>query len=382
MVKDYYDILGVSRNASQDDIKKAYRKLARKWHPDINPGNREAEGKFKEISEAHDVLRDPEKRKLYDEFGEEGLRSGFDADQARAYQKWQSRPRPESGRAWAGKGDQGFGRYQSYEDIFGDLFGFGGGGPRSQGPRPAQGRDIEHEMTIDMLSALKGFDTELAMQVPRACSRCGGGGAEPGASSSGCPSCGGAGRINVAEGPMNFTRACPECGGTGVKGAPCSRCGGAGRETAEERIRVSIPKGVREGSRVRVSGKGEPGTGGRPAGDLYLVIRIKSHPVLRREGDDLHMEVPVTVHEALAGGTVTIPTPEGGVNLKVPPRSQSGKVLKLKGRGAADPKTGTKGDLLVKLSVQVPGTDDAEVLRAAELMERHYGEDVRRGIRL
>ncbi len=390
MAEDYYKILGVSRDASQDEIKKAYRKLARKWHPDLNPGNEEAEQKFKDISTAYDALGSEEKRKLYDEFGEEGLQAGFDAGQAREYKKWQSGGggfRQAGGRSRAGAGGGGFGQYSSYEDIFGELFGFGGGAAGGAGAgfreaRPSRGRDLEHEMTIDLLSALRGFETELAMQKPQSCSKCGGSGQELGSTMRPCPSCGGSGRLNVAEGPMQFTRACPQCGGHGQVGTPCSQCGGGGQVTGTERIRVTIPKGVREGSRVRVAGKGEPGARGGPPGDLYLVIHVKPHPVLRREGDNLHMEVPVTVQEAMGGASIALPTPEGSLSVKVPPRSQSGQTLRLKGKGAYNTKTKTYGDLMVKLNVRVPRTDDPGVLEAAERLEKAYEGDVRKNLRL
>ncbi len=396
MGKDFYKVLGVSKDASQDEIKKAYRKLARKWHPDLNPGNQEAEQKFKDLSHAYDALGNEEKRKLYDEFGEEGLQAGFDADQAREYKKWQSAGggfRQAGGRGWAGAAgatEGGFGQYSSYEDIFGDLFGFrsgagaaaGGAGAGFREPRPSRGRDLEHEMTIDLLSALRGFETELNMQKPQSCSRCGGSGQEPGSSMSPCPTCGGSGRLDVAEGPMQFTRACPQCGGHGQVGTPCSQCGGQGRITGTERIRVTIPKGVREGSRVRVSGKGEPGVRGGQPGDLYLVIHVKPHSVLRREGDNLRMEVPVTVREAMSGASITIPTPEEPISVKVPPGSQSGQTLRLKGKGAYNTKTKVPGDLLVKLNVRVPRTDDPAVLEAAERLDKAYEGNVRKDLRL
>jgi molecular chaperone DnaJ len=377
MAADYYTILGVPKDASEETIKKAYRKLARKWHPDLNPGNKEAEKKFKEISAAYDALGDREKRKLYDEFGEEGLRAGFDPEKAREYQRWGG-AREQAYSA----GGQPFGRYHSYEDIFGDLFGSGGTGSSFRAPRAAKGGDLDYEMSIDLLSALRGFETEIAMQKPVPCSLCKGSGTDPGSGLSKCPTCGGSGRVNVAQGPVQFTRTCPTCNGHGQAGKPCAQCGGSGQVMGKERIRVTIPPGVKEGSRVRVAGKGEPGMNGAPAGDLYLVIRIQPHPILRREGDDLLMEVPVTVSEAMAGGTITVPTVDGAVNLKIPPGSQSGQVLKLRGKGALNPKTKKHGDLLVKLVVKVPKTKEKEILELARKMERSYTEDVRKGIRL
>jgi molecular chaperone DnaJ len=237
-------------------------------------------------------------------------------------------------------------------------------------------------MTIDLLSALNGFSTELSMQKMTLCETCGGSGNEPGSTMTTCSVCGGSGRINVSQGPMQFTKACPQCGGHGQMGTPCKRCGGAGQTMGTEKIRVTIPKGVKEGSRVRVSGKGEPGTNGGKPGDLYLLIHINPHPILKREGDNLYMELPITVHEAMAGGTITVPTVDGEVNVKVPPKSQSGQTLKLKGKGAFNPKKKTSGDLMIKLNVKVPQTEDQEILRAVEKLDELYGGDLRKNLHL
>jgi molecular chaperone DnaJ len=376
MAKDYYSILGVPKDATEESIKKTYRKLARKWHPDINPGNKEAESRFKEISAANDVLSDKEKRKLYDEFGEEGLRAGFDAEKAREYQRWSASQR----HARQAGGGESFGRYHSYEDIFGDLFGRQG--HSTETARSVKGRDLDYEMTIDLLSALRGFETEISMKKPVVCPACKGSGTDPAVGLSACATCGGSGRVNAAKGPVHFTRSCPTCKGHGQVGKPCAKCGGSGQGMGSEKIRVPIPQGVKEGSRVRLAGKGEPGLNGGSAGDLYIVIHIQSHPVLRREGDDLHMEVPVTLSEAMAGGTITVPTVEGAVHLKIPPGSQSGQSLKLRGKGAVNPKTKKRGDLLVKLLVKVPRTRDKEALEAVKRMDQFYEEDVRKGITL
>jgi molecular chaperone DnaJ len=383
MAEDFYQILGVSKSATQEEIKKAYRKLARKWHPDINPGNKEAEQKFKDISMAYDALGNAEKRKLYDEFGKEGLQAGFDAEKARQYkQQW------EGFQQAGAESAQGFGQYESYEDVFGDLFGFGTGGGFSGTGRgfatqgASKGRDIEYDMSIDLVSALRGFETELSMQKMRECPSCNGSGNDPSAGLSTCPTCGGSGRLNVAQGPMQFTKACPQCRGHGQVGKPCGQCRGSGQVMGTERIKVTIPQGVKEGSRVRVAGKGEPGMNGGQHGDLYLVIHVKPHPHMSREGDNLHMEVPVTVGEAMAGATITVPTIDGQVKVKIPPKSQSGQTLRLKGKGAVNIKAKKRGDLMVKLVVKVPRTDDREILEAAEKMTRFYEEDLRRDIRL
>ncbi|MFC1821849.1 molecular chaperone DnaJ [Thermodesulfobacteriota bacterium] len=385
MATDFYQILGVSKSASKEEIKKAYRKLARKWHPDLNPGNKEAEKKFKDIARAYDCLGDEAKRKLYDEFGEEGLQAGFDAENARQYRQWESFQ--QGGQQGArGQTGRGFGRYQSYEDIFGDLFQ--SGSPRS--PGMGRGRDLEHTITIDLISALKGFDTELTMQKIKVCPKCTGTGMDPASDMSTCAACGGSGRLNVAEGPMQFTKTCPQCRGHGRMGQMCQSCAGSGQVKGTESIKVSIPKGVHEGSKVRVAGKGEPGlNGGRP-GDLYLRIQIKPHPLLRREADNLYLEVPVTVGEAMIGGEITVPTLEGSVKVKVPPGSQNGQTLRLKGKGAVNIKTGHQGDMMVKLVVRVPRADAGkdtksdgdEMIEAAREIDKYYQEDLRKDLRL
>ena len=373
MSQDLYKTLGVPKKATQEEIKKAYRKLARKWHPDINPGNKEAEQKFKDISHAYGCLGNEEKRKLYDEFGEDGLKSGFDAEKARNYKTWGSFQQ-----AGQGTSGQEFGQYHSYEDLFGDLFNYGAG---YSADRPSRGRDIEHELTIDLLSALKGLSTELVMRKMVQCEGCKGSGMDRSSPITTCSQCNGSGQVNVAQGPLHFTRTCPECQGNGKKGKTCSTCAGKGHVPGTEKIRVTIPKGVKEGSKVRLAGKGEAGMN-NGSGDLYLIMHVKPHPFIKREGDDLSMEVPVTVREAMAGGTITLPTVDGPVNVKIPPGSQSGQTLKLKERGAVNTKSKKRGNLLVTLVVKVPKTTDKEILKAAENMDGFYSEDVRSNIKL
>ena len=374
MPEDYYKILGVSKTATREEIKKAYRKLARKWHPDINPGNSEAENKFKAISSAYKCLSDDEKRKLYDEFGEEGLQSGFDAEQARQYRQWSSHEGP-----YQDAGSRDFGRYQSYEDVFGDLFGFHD--QRGYDTRTS-GRDVEYDITIDLVSALKGFETSLTIQKNKPCGTCKGSGQNPNADFKECATCKGAGRLKIAKGPIDFTQACPDCRGQGKIGPPCPTCRANGYVMGSETIKATIPAGVKEGSKVRLAGKGEPGLNGGKPGDLYLIVHIKPHPILRRERDDLYMDVPVTIREAMAGGIITIPTIEKYVNLTIPKKSQSGQTLKLKGLGAVNPKNGNRGDLFVKITVKVPKTDNEDILSAVKKMDDLYGEDIRRHLSL
>jgi molecular chaperone DnaJ len=334
--RDYYQILGVTRSASQDDIRKAYRKLARKYHPDINPGNKEAENKFKEISVANDVLSDPQKRKLYDEFGESGLAAGFNAENARSYRQWQA----QSARTGAT-------RQEFNVDDLGDLFGglgniFGAGRRTRTGP--SRGSDIEATMDIDFLDAVRGFQTSLALQRPVPCENCHGTGAKPGSST------------------------------------PCSVCGGSGRVQRPDTIRVNIPPGAEPGKRIRLRGRGEAGLRGGPAGDLYIEPRIRSHPLLTRSGRDLTMELPITVGEAVRGATVEVPTPFGPVKVKVPAGAQSGQRLRVKGKGVAAHGASPAGDLYLQIMIHVP--KDKVGHDTVEKFESGYTEDVRKHMHL
>ena len=375
--KDLYSVLGVSRQASADDIKKAYRKLARKNHPDVNPGNKQAEDRFKEISFANDVLSDPEKRKIYDEFGFEGLQSGFDADRARQYRDWQA-----GAQAAGAGGAGGFGKYSSFEDVFsdlGDLFG-GGGGGGARGFQPGRGADVETAIELELLDAIRGTTQTIALRRPVVCPQCKGiGGEDP----KPCPQCEGKGQIRVGGGPVAFNRTCPRCSGSGVIYAkPCSRCGGSGQIEEVDRISVKIPPGVDEGSKIRLAGKGEPGPNGGPPGDLYFKVHLRTHPFLERKGLDLFLDVPVTVGEAALGASVTVPTPGGDVSVKIPPASQSGQRLRLRGRGVKDAKGKTTGDLYVRVQVHVPGDGGDAIRRVVAELEPLYEESPRKNLKL
>jgi len=380
MSKDYYKLLGVSKTASDTEIKKAYRKLARKWHPDINPGNKKAEEKFKKISRAYDCLGDKEKRKLYNEFGEDGLNAGFNADATRQYKQWKSAEQPGAASSRGGFSGDESGKYQNYEDIFGDMFDFSSKKSGFADSVVVEGRDVEYEITIDFLSALKGFETEISMEKVKQCSVCNGSGTDPKSQFKTCAACGGTGKVDISRGPMNFQKICPVCGGKGSTGTPCQECNGKGQVSYTERIKVKIPPGVKEGSRVRLTGKGGQGINTDRCGDLYLIIHIKPHPLLRRYGDNIHMDVPVTVYEAMAGAKVIVPTIDGKVNMKIPPKSQNGQILKLKGKGALNTKTGSKGNLLIKLQVLVPKTEEKEILDAVKKLNSLYKEDIRSGL--
>ena len=371
MSKNYYKVLGVSKTASETEIKKAYRKLARKWHPDINPGNKKAEEKFKKISRAYDCLGDKKKRKTYDEFGEDGLNAGFNADATRQYKQWHSAEQQKGSFS-----SNESGKYQNYEDIF----GFSTGESGFANSMVVEGRDIEYEITIDFLSSLKGFETKISMEKIKQCSGCNGSGIDPKSQFKTCAACGGTGQVDVSKGPMNFKKRCPVCGGKGSTGTSCQECYGKGQVAYMEKIKVKIPPGVKEGSKVRVAGKGGQGINSDRCGDLYLIIHIKPHPLLRRYGDNIHMDVPVTVYEAMAGGKIIIPTIDGKVSLKIPPKSQNDQTLKLKGKGALNTKTGNKGNLLIKLKVLVPKTEEKEILDAVEKLNSLYMEDIRSGL--
>ncbi|MDQ7784257.1 MAG: molecular chaperone DnaJ [Desulfomonilaceae bacterium] len=380
--KDFYGALGVNKDATTEQIKKAYRKLARKYHPDVNPGNKEAEDKFKVISEAHDVLSDPEKRKIYDEFGEEGLRSGFDAEQARRYRQWQQAGGfgGQGGYTFRGHAPGEDFKYSGFEDVFSDLFGSGRG--PFPGTGPSKGRDVESSLEVDFLTAIKGGTTRVTLQTTRECASCGGSGRINAPGNPVCRTCNGTGQTRVAQGPFNFNQSCRDCGGTGRAGEPCTACRGSGLMNGTETIDVSIPVGVKNGSRIRLGGKGEPGRNGGAPGDLYVVIRVRPHPIFKRDGDTLTLDIPVSVGEAMNGTEITVPTPGGPVQLKIPKGTRSGQRLRLKGKGVPNLKTKVPGDMFVTVRVQVPKSDDPEALSAAEKLERFYQGDLRKDIRL
>jgi molecular chaperone DnaJ len=372
--RDLYAELGVKKTATGDEIKKAYRKLARKFHPDVNPGNKQAEDKFKRVSFAYDVLSDAEKRKNYDEFGFDGLQAGFDAERARGFRRGGG-PMPENG----GEADPGgFGRYANFEDILGDLFG-----RRTTRGRPEaeRGADLESELEIDLLDAVRGTTATLTLTKPVQCPTCHGSGGEGTAST--CPDCQGSGEIKVGPGPVSFSRRCPRCRGSGkVSLRACKTCGGSGTVTQPERLRVRIPAGVGDGSRIRLAGKGGAGIAGGPPGDLYIVTRVRPHPLLQRRDQDLYLDVPITIGEAMHGATVTVPTPGGEVKLKIPPGSQSGSKLRLRGKGVPQMKGEGHGDLYVVLQVQTPPDGGEKVRDAVKVLEESYPRSPRADLRL
>jgi molecular chaperone DnaJ len=346
-VKDLYDTLGVPRTASADEIRKAYRKLARVHHPDANAGDATAEERFKEISHAHDVLSDPDKRREYDERLRFGGRS------------------PNGGPAGAGGADAGFG---DFADLFSSIFrgaGRGGRGPRE--PAARRGADVEVEVNLSFDQAMRGAQVPVSVEAPVACADCGGSGAKPGTSPRLCPECKGRGVRGRDGGSFAFTEPCPRCGGNGtVIDDPCPTCGGSGNTTTRRQIKVRIPAGVRDGTRIRLKGKGQAGRDGGPAGDLHVVTRVSPSRLYTRRGDDLVVNVPVTFAEAALGAQVEVPTLDGRVKLTVPAGSADGRSLRIPGKGAPRLKGEGRGDLIATLRLDVPRELSDKQRRALE----------------
>jgi molecular chaperone DnaJ len=366
--KDFYEVLGVGAEASADEIKKAYRKLAQTYHPDANPDDKSAEEKFKEISEAYATLSNSEQRKEYD----------------------QVRRMVDSG-GFAGYGGQGgfggFGgqqvRVEDLSDLLGglgglgDLFGFGSG---SRGG-PAKGPDLRADLTIPFDDAVKGLTTAVTLRGADTCSHCGGHGAEPGTSVTTCPTCGGRGVVAQNQGFFSFSQPCPQCRGAGrLIETPCTVCGGSGTETRTREIKVRIPAGVQDGNTLRLSGKGGPGRNGGPRGDLLVKIRVASSHTFGRKGNDLTLTVPITYSEAVLGTKLEVPTLNGGVKLKVPAGTPSGKTFRVRGKGVT-PDRGRTGDLLVTVQVAVPSKISKEEKKLLEDLAELETDDVRSHLR-
>jgi molecular chaperone DnaJ len=330
--KNLYEVLGVAKNASQEEIKKAYRKLARQYHPDKNPGDKGAEEQFKEVQAAYDVLSDQAKRKQYDSYGSP-----------------EGRPRFTPGGGFTFD----FGDLGDLGDLFGGLFGQSRGRPQQRGQR---GSDVEVEVALSFEDSLKGVQTTIPVSLETVCSECGGSGAKLGTAPKVCPECGGRGVVAETQGLFALSHPCPRCRGNGtVIDDPCPRCRGIGRERRTKRYSVTIPAGVKDGTRIRLAGKGEAGYGGGPSGDLYVVTRVSPSKLFRRRsGADLEIDVPVTYAEAALGATVEVPTPDGRVSLKVPAGSQDGKLLRIKGRGSPKLKGSGRGDLIARVKLTVP----------------------------
>jgi molecular chaperone DnaJ len=341
---NYYDVLGVPKSATADEVKKAFRKLSRKHHPDAGG----SEDKFKEVNEAYQVLSDPEKRKQYDQFGQY---FGGNAPPGAA----------GTGPGWpGGAGGPGGFSYQTVDlgdlggigDLFGSVFSGAAGGGK---PRAQRGGDLTYEVSLSFDEALNGVSTKVDVQRTERCAPCKGSGAAPGTSATTCKVCGGTGSVSQGQGLFGFSKACARCGGTGKAiDTPCSACRGKGSVVRVKPVTVQIPAGVTDGGKIRFKGKGEPGSAGGPAGDLYVVTRIRKHPYFRRDGADVLLDLPVTFAEAALGAEVDVPTPDGKVKVKIKPGTQSGKVFKLPGKGAARLKGGARGDMKVRVDVVTP----------------------------
>jgi molecular chaperone DnaJ len=358
--KDFYRELGVASGATGDEIKKAYRKLARELHPDANPGDPKAEARFKSVSEAYGILSDDKKRKEYDETralfagggggfgGPAGFPGGF---------------RPGAG--GPGFGAQGF----DINDLLGGLFGGAGRGTTGAGAaRPQRGADVESELRIDFIDAVRGAEVPIRLSSPGRCERCGGTGSKPGSPARSCPTCNGVGLVSSSQGAFAFSEPCRDCRGTGrIIDDPCPECGGDGISTRIRSLTVRVPAGVADGNKVRLKGQGEPGRGGAPAGDLYVTVHVTPHHLFgrsERNSDDLTLTVPVTFPELVLGTTLTVPTLDGTVSLKIPAGTSTGRTFRVRGRGV--PKKAKAGDLLVTVEVAVPAKLDGAATEALQ----------------
>jgi molecular chaperone DnaJ len=358
--RDYYEVLGVDRNAAREEVKRAYRKLAVKFHPDKNPDDPHAEERFKELGEAYDVLMDPDKRAAYDRFGHAAF----------------------------AQGGAGFGRGDFHDpfEIFREVFGGGGigggifetffGGGGTSGEDRQRGSDLRYDMQIKLEEAAFGVEKEIEIEKLDTCDKCHGSGAEPGSRTINCPTCGGRGQVISSRGFFQVSQTCPRCRGAGqIIEKPCRQCDGEGRVEKLSRVKLKIPAGISEGSRLRSSRNGEAGIRGGPQGDLYVVIHIKEHKVFQREGDNLYCEVPIPFSVAALGGEVDVPTLEGRAHLKVPSGTQSGQMFRLRGKGIANVNGRGRGDLLARLIVEVPSHLNGEQRRKIEEFAELCGEE-------
>jgi len=372
---NYYDILGVKKTATPDEIKKAFRKLARKHHPDAG-GDEE---KFKEINEAYETLSDKEKRDAYDQYGQyfggnvpPGYHPGAGAPGAGGFGG------PGAGGYTVNVGDLG-----DLGDLFGSVFsGLGGGGHGAGRPQPQRGRDVEMRLDLTFEQAFSGMQTKVDTESIENCSACGGTGAKPGTSRTTCKTCKGTGHTSEGQGMFGFSRACPECGGEGtVIEQPCSACRGQGKVRARKPVTVNVPAGANDGGKLRFKGKGEPGVAGGPAGDLYVITHIRKHPYFARDGADVVLDLPISIAEAALGTEVRVPTPDGAkVKLKIPAGTQNGKVFRIKGKGAPRLKGGSTGDLRVKAHVVVPAELTDAQRAALEQFAAETHDDLREHI--
>jgi molecular chaperone DnaJ len=367
-VKDYYQALGVKRDANAEEIRKAYRRLARKYHPDVNPGDKAAEERFKEIQEANDILSDAKKRKMYDQFGFYS-EQGFPGAQ----------PGGEGGAGFGfggfdfsdafgagGASHGGSGSYGSFSDIFNQFFGRQRGSSPSAGATPEKGSDLEYSLSIGFWQSIQGAQVRINIHRLDQCQTCRGTGAT-GGSSTACPQCHGSGSVTQMAGAMRFSLTCPACGGSGRLRNKCNACLGEGRRALDETVEVRIPPGASTGSRLRVAGKGNAGTMGAPSGDLYITVRVEPHPFFDREGDDIVIKLPVTVTEAGLGSKIEVPTVDGRALLKIPQGTQNGQKFRLREKGVFNSRKNQRGDQIVEISIQAPDVRDE---RTRELLKQ------------
>ncbi|QJD72087.1 molecular chaperone DnaJ [Marinobacterium sp. LSUCC0821] len=346
--QDYYELLDVPRDASDRDIKKAYRRLAMKYHPDRNPDDKDAELKFKEINEAYEVLSDAQKKAAYDQFGHAGVNG--------------------QGGMGGGGFEGGFG--DIFGDVFGDIFGGGGGGRRRSSVR--RGADLRYNLDLSLEEAVRGCEKTLKVPTYVSCETCDGSGAKPGTSAKTCGTCGGAGQVRMQQGFFAVQQTCPSCRGEGkVISDPCGTCHGQGRTQKTKTLQVKIPAGVDTGDRIRLGGEGEAGAHGGPAGDLYVQVSVKDHPIFERDGAHLYCEVPISIVDAALGGELDVPTLDGRVKLKIPAETQTGKMFRLRGKGIKPVRGGSLGDLMVKVVVETPVSLTA---RQKELLQEFQTE--------
>jgi molecular chaperone DnaJ len=350
---DYYEVLGVSKDASERDIKKAYKRLAMKYHPDRTAGDKELESKFKEVKDAYEVLTDPQKRQMYDQYGH----AAFDQN--------------------GGGGHGGFGGgHGDFGDIFGDVFGdiFGGGGRRQS--RQQRGADLRYNMDLSLEEAVRGKDVEIKVPTWVSCKPCDGSGAKAGSKPKTCTTCHGAGQVQMRQGFFAVQQTCPTCQGTGqIISDPCDSCHGQGRVEKTKTLSVKIPAGVDTGDRIRLSGEGEAGMHGAPAGDLYVQVSVREHPIFQRDGNNLYCEVPIGFTTAALGGEIEVPTLDGRAKLKIPSESQTGKMFRMRGKGVKSVRSGAQGDLICKVVIETPVNLNDRQRELLEELEQSMGKD-------